>query len=87
MTVRIQDGAILLEGRCPAADAEELFSALQQRPHSIVDLSRVLALHMAVLQILLALRPVVTGRPRGGLFCHDILRDLISVSDSEPESF
>jgi hypothetical protein len=43
-------------------DAEELTSLLQ-RSSGVVDLSRAASLHTAVVQALLALRPVLRGRP------------------------
>lgn len=87
MTLRIQDGAILLEGRCSAGDAEDLLAALRDLPGATVDIAGVAKLHMAVLQVLLALRPAVSGRPQAGTLSQDIFRGLISASDSAGESF
>jgi hypothetical protein len=87
MTVRVEGGTIMLEGRCPASDAEDLLVALGEDRAARVDIGGVVKLHMAVLQLLLALRPAVTGRPTTGLLSHDIFCGLISGSDSGTESF
>ena len=86
MTLRIHEGTILLEGRCPAGDAEDLLGALRDRPGASVDIGGAVKLHMAVLQVLLALRPPVIGRPKSGTLSQDIFRRLISDSDSGDES-
>lgn len=87
MSVRIADGAIVLEGRCPAQDAEDLLRALQEMPGAPVDIARVQKLHMAVLQVLAAARPSVRGQPPTGTLSHEIFRRLISdngsISDSD----
>lgn len=87
MTVRIEGATIVLEGRCPAGDAEELLGALGNDPAARVDIGRVVKLHMAVLQVLLALPASVTGRPTTGPLSQDIFRSLISGSDSDAECF
>lgn len=87
MTVRVEGRTIMLEGRCPASDAEDLLVALGDDPAARVDIGGVVKLHMAVLQVLLALRPPVIGRPTTGLLSHDIFGGLISGSDSGTESF
>lgn len=86
MTVRIEGAAIRLEGRCPAGDAEHLLAALRGLPGATVEIGGAVKLHMAVLQVLLALRPPVSGRPQSGTLSQDIFRRLISVSDSARES-
>lgn len=63
MTVRIDGGTIYLEGRCPVDDAEALLVALQDAPASTVDVSGVRRLHMAVVQIVLAIKPTLRGSP------------------------
>ncbi|EJL26224.1 hypothetical protein [Novosphingobium sp. AP12] len=87
MTVRVEGRTIVLEGRCPAGDAEDLLGALGDHPQGRVDIGGVVKLHMAVLQVLLALRPPVTGRPPVGPLSQDIFRSLISGSDSDAECF
>jgi len=87
MTVRVADGNIMLEGRCPASDAEDLLAALSDLPGASVDMSGALKLHMALLQVLLALRPTVNGSPSTGVLSQVIFRPFISDSDSNAESF
>lgn len=52
--IRLQDGAIWLEGRCPVEDAEPLLSLLQEGSASALDLGECVSMHTAVLQLLLA---------------------------------
>jgi hypothetical protein len=87
MTVRITDGHIVLEGRCPASDAEELLAALCELAGASVDIGGASKMHMAVLQVLLAVRPIVTGCPSTGPLSQVIFRALISGSDINAESF
>lgn len=63
MTVRVADGAILLEGECPVDEAEALLEALLADPRAPVDWSACRDLHTAVLQVLLAARPTMRGLP------------------------
>lgn len=86
MSLRVHEGRILLEGHCAAADAELLLTTLQDVPGANVDMGGVQKLHMAVLQVLLALKPSVTGQSQSGTMSRDIFRRLISDSDSRRES-
>jgi hypothetical protein len=61
MTVRSQDGRIILEGRCRVEDAEALLTELLHRPDSVVQLDMAETLHSAVIQVLLAARPSIEG--------------------------
>jgi hypothetical protein len=64
MTVRLSDdGAIVLEGRCPVEDGEALARLLSINPSAPVDWRSCQEAHTAVLQILLAVRPVMRGPP------------------------
>lgn len=63
MTVRVEPDMIFLEGRCTAEDAEVLLVALREGPGMKVDASGVTRLHLAVAQILLALRPDICSMP------------------------
>lgn len=63
MSLRIEEGAIYLEGRCMAEDAELLLVAVQENPQLPVDVAGVQRAHMAVVQVLLALKPRVQGEP------------------------
>ena len=63
MSVRVEDEAIHLEGRCGAEDAEALLLAIQDAPGRTIDLTGVQRLHLAVVQILFAARVPVRGAP------------------------
>ena len=78
MSVVSEDGTIRLEGRCGAEDADDLLCALQAMPGASVEIGKVQRLHMAVLQVLLALRPAMRGRPDKGPFSQDLFFRLIS---------
>jgi hypothetical protein len=64
MTVVVETDRILLQGDCGSADAEPLMAALREMGDLPVDLSAAEHLHTAILQILLAFRPVIAGSPR-----------------------
>jgi hypothetical protein len=64
MTVKLEEGRIVLEGRCRIEDAETLLQALQQSPNRIVDIQKADKVHTAVIQILLAARCSVRGISR-----------------------
>ncbi|WP_428333292.1 hypothetical protein [Novosphingobium sp.] len=61
MTVIVTDNAIRLEGRCLVEDAEHLLVAIQDNPDLAVDVASAERLHMAVAQILWALKPRLQG--------------------------
>ena len=64
MTVRLSaDRTVLLEGACPIEDAEALQRQLIDNPGGPVDWRACTAAHTAVIQILLAARPVLRGPP------------------------
>lgn len=64
MSVRIAGPIIHIEGNSRVEDAEPVLAALQEMPGRTVDLSQAIRLHSASIQLLLALRPVITGTPR-----------------------
>jgi hypothetical protein len=68
MTVKSEEGRIVLEGRCRIEDAETLLQALQYSPGSIVDIQHADKLHTAVVQVLLA-----ANRPIEGISKHEFL--------------
>jgi hypothetical protein len=68
MTVKSEEGRIVLEGRCRIEDAETLLQALQCSPGSIVDIQGADKLHTAVVQALLA-----ANRPIRGISKHEFL--------------
>jgi hypothetical protein len=62
VSVRRHDsGTILLEGHCPIEDAEPLLQLLQADPEGCLDWTQCTHLHTAVLQVILAARPVQLG--------------------------
>ena len=72
MTVRLIDGAIVLEGVCPVDDAERLQSLLLQYPGAAVDWRACDGAHTAVLQMLLVARPSIKG-PARAAFLQDFI--------------
>ena len=61
MSVRLDNEIIRLEGRCHVEDAEPLLVLLQARAHRTIDLSASETLHTAIVQLILAFRPPLTG--------------------------
>jgi hypothetical protein len=69
VTVRATgDGTIMLEGNCPIEDAERLLRCLLAGPAGPVDIRSCMTMHTAVLQVLLAARPVIRGPSRSPFF-------------------
>jgi hypothetical protein len=68
MTVRLaDDGAIILAGICPSEDAEVLLRFLLETPEAPVDWTACEYAHTAVIQVLMAARPILRG-PAGAAF-------------------
>jgi hypothetical protein len=64
MTVRLSaDGAIELDGSCGSEEAETLLQYLLATPAAHVDWRCCTYAHTAIVQILLAARPVLRGPP------------------------
>ena len=61
MSVRRENGSIVLKGICPVEDAEPLLQMLQATPAAPCDWTRCSHLHTAVLQVILAARPILVG--------------------------
>lgn len=76
MTVsRRNDGTIVLDGGCPVVDAEALLQLLQATPAAPLDWTKCTYLHTAVLQVILAARPMLSGQ------CGDIwVRQWVEIS-------
>jgi len=73
MTVRLSPaGDIALEGVCSVEDAETLQGYLIAHPGAPLDWSECTAAHTAVIQVLLAGRPRLTGSPKS-----DFLREFV----------
>ena len=79
MTVRLDDGMVVLEGDCRVEEAETLAALLSAdvRP---VDLSRCRSLHGAVLQALLCFRPPVAARPAEGFLNEMVMPSLAGLT-------
>ncbi len=73
---RVDDTTIRLHGACPIEDAEPLLQCLLATPRAVVDWSGCDAAHTAVIQILLAARPMLRGPPRGA-FLRDAVAPLL----------
>jgi len=63
MTVIVSGDTIHLAGACLVEDAEPLLVALQADPTRGVDMGAATRLHLAVVQLLLAVRPALSGVP------------------------
>ncbi|HEV2596348.1 MAG TPA: hypothetical protein VGU01_14230 [Sphingomicrobium sp.] len=79
MTVAVEGSIIRLSGRCPAEDAEVLLELLAGGAGD-VDLTDCSYLHGAVVQLLMAMRPTITGDPA------PFVRDWLIPSIREQES-
>jgi hypothetical protein len=80
MTVRLSaNGTIELTGHCPSEDAETLQRHLLEQPGAIVNWTACEHLHAAVLQILLAANPMLSGMPAGA-FLRAHVAPLLNVS-------
>ena len=66
MTVRLSaDGTIELDGICAIEDAETLLQHLLAAPRATVDWRSCEQAHTAVIQVLMASKPVLRGPPAG----------------------
>jgi hypothetical protein len=61
MTIRLESGKIVLTGDCSVQEAEPLLAMLQSNPDFPVEISTATHLNAAVLQILMAFQPELTG--------------------------
>ncbi len=85
MSVRLAGDVIFLEGPCRVEDAEPLLGWLQADRGRTVDLAGAEHLHAAVLQVLMALRPMIQGSAED-IFLRDwITPALIGESRLKPE--
>ncbi|MET7246762.1 hypothetical protein ABZT49_25750 [Methylobacterium sp. EM32] len=63
MPFALTDDCVLLTGHCPIDDAEPLLDALRGMADPVVDLSGLHQAHTAVVQVLMAVGPVIRGGP------------------------
>ena len=68
MSVVLDGASISLTGDCGVEEAELLLSLLLADPQRRVDLSGVRRLHTSLFQVLLCLRPTVSGSPADPFF-------------------
>jgi hypothetical protein len=61
MSVEVVGHVIHIAGNGGVEDAEPVLVALQEDPTRVVDLSEAAWLHSAIIQLLLAVKPTVTG--------------------------
>lgn len=83
MTVRLGPDAIHLEGRCLVEDAEALILAMEGNPDLVVDIAAAQRLHMAVVQVLMALKPELRGPPSDPFLAQHVFERLISSDKLE----
>jgi hypothetical protein len=65
MPMDLSDTAAVLVGVCEVAEAETLLAWLQAHPQGPVDVSGCEHAHTALVQVLIAARPAVTGGSGG----------------------
>lgn len=65
MPMDLSETAAVLAGICEVAEAETLLAWLQAHPEGPVDVSGCEHAHTAIVQVLIAARPAVTGVPGG----------------------
>jgi hypothetical protein len=63
MGMKLTKKAVTLDGVVTVEDAEELANWLKKSPKAAVNVSSAGHLHSAVLQVLLALKPRIDGKP------------------------
>jgi hypothetical protein len=81
MGVRLDGNIVRLEGRCNVEDAEPLFGWLQEDPVRTVNIAEAEHLHAAVVQVLMVLRPAMSGSSRDA-FIRDWIAPLVQPSGS-----
>jgi hypothetical protein len=85
MSVRlIEGGRVELSGRCSIEDAEVLLRHLIADPRRGIEWSTCEHLHCAVLQVLLAARPPVSGTPTDAFLSQHIAPLLQSNLNRNP---
>ena len=85
MSVRlIEGGRVELSGRCSIEDAEVLLRHLIADPRRSIEWSTCEHLHCAVLQVLLAARPLAHGTPADPFLRQHIVPLLQSNSSRNP---
>jgi hypothetical protein len=73
MSVTLHDRVIVLTGDCGVEHAETLLDLILSNPDATVDVSAAGSLHTALWQVMLALRPRVSGEPADGFVRHWVM--------------
>lgn len=73
MSVRLEDHAIVLDGACGVEQAEVLLTQLEANPGLPVDISAAEAVHTALWQVMLMMKPRITGTPRSKIIADHVL--------------
>jgi hypothetical protein len=73
MSIQVAGALIRIVGNAPVEDAEPLLAAIQEDLSRKVDLNQAAHLHSAIVQLLLALRPPITGTPSDPFFATYVL--------------
>jgi hypothetical protein len=76
MAITYQKKRAVMEGTCTVEEAEGLLQWLIKHPGREVDLRRAQYFHMAVLQTLMALKPVIVGEPQDAFLAAHVLPHL-----------
>jgi len=87
MSVHLEEGKIRIEGRCRIEEAETLLALLLEDSGRAVDLSTAGPLHAAVVQILLAAKPVISAAPDDPFLCAHVLPLLEAVPGSSGSAY
>lgn len=84
MSVRLNGSIIIMEGLSRVEEAEPLLAWLQADGSRIVDLTKAEHVHAAVLQVLMALRPIIRGTGRDDFIQHWIAPALTGQDPGGP---
>lgn len=81
MSIRVENGVVCLEGSCLVEDAEALLIAFQEGCRH-VDLGSATRLHLAIVQLLIAFKPLVSVIPDNSF----IRLQILPLFDQSPGS-
>ncbi|RAH99008.1 hypothetical protein DLJ53_25620 [Acuticoccus sediminis] len=81
MPIRFLNAMALCEGDCGADEAEPLRAWLARRRTSLVDLAGADHVHTAVVQVILAARPIISSEPKDPFLC-EVLGPVLETSRS-----
>ena len=63
MPITYKENVAMLQGHCEIEEAETLLTWLFEHPQGEIDLKQVEHIHAAILQVLMALKPVISAWP------------------------